>query len=1710
MSVKTREDALFNAYLNNYKAAQAQAVNSGVQATQAARQRGAALLNVTDKTLPVLKNQLADVGTAAITGANNNFKLAQQAAAMANDQFTKKLQDDADLAIQKQHEAWYLAKEAEKAAKAARSSSSSKSGSVTTDSDSYAAMAAAADNLKGKTTTQGSTAAKDVQTKPLKGKDTQRSNAERNASARARYDGSGQEKSDIKYRAQQKRGQPAQMLKDKQAAANAGANKGKPGGNSYAERQSAAQPAQSVATGRAGNLVGSTTAAAGQAPSIRERRRAKATRNDWASVQKDTATALQRLQTDADYRAELGTPGRRLTRAEINAVNQYGQNPGDLYKQVEAGTLSLDDYNIQAPALSRMNQKASLGGLGQDLQAATAGFMRSFPLQKQSEQAFADWADDQTSGKYSQAIDNGVLPALVPTLDKYTEQDPLAAMGGAMAGKMAQYNAFNQLVDGTGYADAAQKAGGKLYDAAKKIPVLNRIVQPGFGEAAGRVLADTGADFVLDTYPSMMDDMDQFSADRQAAARGENVDDPMTVGRMAANAAKNLAGNVAMNALPEIGSAVLNGVKSSFSGAMLDEPLQEAAAVAGKSDTRPDLPRADTPAAVDLEKNADAFLRDVNSADAVKSVPDSTATNFTSTPQNAAQGLADSAADAPGGAVRERGFAESLRTNSDLPDAVKQDFVTAPEVYNQLSNAETKARADAVLAKGQGEAVTAYQNMLFQRDPAAVPLGYELAKQYIADGDSDSAVELLRGMSKELTASGQFSQAAAISLMQNDPMTALRYAQRSIDDLNASGAKELGRQWKNFRLTDAEIKAFESIHAGDGEAISSAMESIGNRIAKEYPVSALSKLAEARRLGFLLNPRTQVRNVAANVMQMPVTGISDKVSAALQSLYAKTGKSTDFVQTKALHVDKTSRDVAEQVWNQVKDTIDGSSAYEQPISDAVKSAEVFKLGEGQQHNILANVPGMKKGAQALEDISQKFTGENVFDQMSSAKSVLENIRQFTYGLLELGDAPFVKKSFTDSLANIAAANKITSADQITADMIAQATQDAMKATYKDDNAWTQLFSSIHKLGSVGEVVMPFTKTPANMVARSLDYSPVGLAKGLKDFYTKGGNPAEYIDEIAKGLTGSAGMALGAALYKSGVLTGAESDNANKKAFDKQNGFLPFAIHVPDTNIYYRISDFQPSMMSVITGVAFAQAISGDETPEQAAKGAVVAFTNTLADNSNLSNIGDLFGNYDGLGGGLWDAALGLPQSMVPSLSNAVAKTTDTTVRNPYDATDPLQSQKNQIIAKIPGLSKELPAAYDVWGSEKLRDNAAFEQFLDPAAFTNQTASSRDKEIQRLYEATGDIGVYPPSIKNGTDVDGLKLDNQQTSTYQRTAGQLNRQIVDEVMRTDEYRQADDATRVKMLKSAYEIGREAGKEAANPDYVSENKDYLAYKENGIHDALLTSSVGAVLDKARDEKRETTGNADASLNKVERWNAIPSLDSYDDMVSAYLLNGSDDTAQKLYDKAGAEATAAYLDIYAATTKNGEDDDSAGQLEKLQTALPVLRKYDMTTDQQMDVASMFLQKASPAIRVQEQYGSDMALKYLDAYTKADADGNGKVSDTEFKNALLQSPGLSDDDIGKIYLSSKTTDDSTDEKAQTFNATYGPAGVTDYLYLQYLERAYHTAEANRKIAAGEGGNPDGSFNKSDLVNALNYMDLSREERRAYFSIVAPTWKNPY
>lgn len=265
--VSNREDALLNAYLNRYKNAQASTVNEGQNKTQTARAKGAALLNATDKTLPVLKDTFSDTLQNIVQGAslenslnndvlNRQMRLAQAKFEQANDLYEqqKKAQQYAEKQAAK--EAAAAAKAAAKAARSGRRSGkgSGKSGS-STGSASGEDAGAAMDALFGE-----NSAASTADTAKNKGGnyDPKRTNAERNASARARYDDSKQEKSDVKYRAQQKAERTAQMLKDKQAAANAGANKGKAVGKSYAEQKNAGntftKPSVNVQSAKGGQV----------------------------------------------------------------------------------------------------------------------------------------------------------------------------------------------------------------------------------------------------------------------------------------------------------------------------------------------------------------------------------------------------------------------------------------------------------------------------------------------------------------------------------------------------------------------------------------------------------------------------------------------------------------------------------------------------------------------------------------------------------------------------------------------------------------------------------------------------------------------------------------------------------------------------------------------------------------------------------------------------------------------------------------------------------------------------------------------------------------------------------------------------------------------------------------------------------------------------------------------------------------------------------------------------------------------------------------------------------------------------------------------------------------------------------------------------------------------------------------------------------------
>ncbi len=551
--VNGREDALLNAYLNRYQTAQASNVSTGRSTTRKAQQQGSAIINATDKTLPVLHNSYTDTLNNIVQGAslenslnndilNRQMKLAQAKFDAAN-----------DLYQQQQKAQQYAAKKAAKSAKSggkSGSSTGSTAGSGSSDTESAASLDALFGGASAGGTT-GSTAGskpKAEDTKKRRGKERKGKGKERAGKV------SGSEKAGARTTA----------------------------AKSYAEQNgtglvSAAQPAQSRAVTQGRKVIGSSYAAAGSAPSAAETQAAKDKRNDYKSKQEDIAAALKKLQTDADYRAELAAPGRKLTSAEVAAVNQYEKSTKNtgfsgLKRVFETAAnkegLSQEDYAKKTAAMnaelnqnSALRSKAQMNGAGQTAQAFTAGLYNSVPFLTKSVDKLTDIANET----------GAELPQLSNAIEGAKSYDPLAAAAGTLVGKGMQYNLFNTAMAGTPLAQTMGKAGNAVVGQAQKIPVLGGILGAGSGDALGRILTDTTADLALDTLPSLVSD----------------VSEGKSAGEIAGNTAKNIAGNVLMNAVPEIGGAVFNRLKGTAGDAAQDALKQADDAAQGVQNAAP-------------------------------------------------------------------------------------------------------------------------------------------------------------------------------------------------------------------------------------------------------------------------------------------------------------------------------------------------------------------------------------------------------------------------------------------------------------------------------------------------------------------------------------------------------------------------------------------------------------------------------------------------------------------------------------------------------------------------------------------------------------------------------------------------------------------------------------------------------------------------------------------------------------------------------------------------------------------------------------------------------------------------------------------------------------------------------------------------------------------------------------------------------------------
>lgn len=667
-------------------------------------------------------------------------------------------------------------------------------------------------------------------------------------------------------------------------------------------------------------------------------------------------------------------------------------------------------------------------------------------------------------------------------------------------------------------------------------------------------------------------------------------------------------------------------------------------------------------------------------------------------------------------------------------------------------------------------------------------------------------------------------------------------------------------------------------------AMKTILDGIGDRIEKNAPTSLKKKIVEAGHIGMLLNMATMKRNIDANIFMIPQRKLAQKFTAVGQLAYSIMNK--DFKRDEALWITNRSRKIARKIYAQNKEALQESSKYfddrlskefgtnsfkqsvsqrayfklhnDNALSRAWDSAKT-KVGLDANKNIIAGVtdaiPVLNKvnkvPKKALNTLGKFITNgnevfdnwdksaslrdnlgtvrnnlanmEGTFDNLSAEKSIMENVRQFTYDLLDLGDEPFVKLNFVDRLASYMDAQGIKNIEDVPEEAIQIAKMAALKATFKDDNEFTRVFGKLAKIPVVGEAAIPFKKTTANLAARSYDYS---LANTLYTAVQEGGKGKDadmhkVINAIGEGLSGTSMTALGILLYKNGVITGKSSSDKDQKDFDESNGKKPYAISTKgmsdfikkytgkdiDLGNTYKTWDWaQPWATDFVTGIAVTDAIDNDEDKSLYDIGTdvIAAYGDGILESDIMSSIKEMLGAGDfsdeSTTMNVINSLVEFPTRYVPAQLKAVAKIRDNTKRETYVKGDTLATIGNTIKSGIPYLREQLPASYNAYGDEvKLAGDTVWDRTKAQMLSSGKTGIDQSKwyskEIQKIYDTTENpnafLRVAPRSIeyksKDGKTVK-VDLDNTKHSSFANKTGKMQDQLASAYFKSDLYNSA----------------------------------------------------------------------------------------------------------------------------------------------------------------------------------------------------------------------------------------------------------------------------------------------------------------------------------
>ena len=760
-----------------------------------------------------------------------------------------------------------------------------------------------------------------------------------------------------------------------------------------------------------------------------------------------------------------------------------------------------------------------------------------------------------------------------------------------------------------------------------------------------------------------------------------------------------------------------------------------------------------------------------------------------------------------------------------------------------------------------------------------------------------TAFNVLDAMVRHQRNAAQALQATRV-LKKLSPEAQLYGVQKSVNAFQKELTDKYGKKAPYLKINEELAEQF--LTAESEEERVEIEKKIYKDIGRQMPSRFIDRWNAWRYLAMLGNPRTHVRNILGNAFFTPVVAVKNLTATAIESMVAPIVRWSGKKMTRSKSI----------VWGSKSDRKLLKAAY----NDYANVADVVSNGGKYNESARAN--------QYIEE------GRKVFK--SKLFAPVEWARKGNSKALEAEDVWFSKPHYAHALAQYCKANNITAEQIARGKAIAPAREyaikEAQKATYKDTNAFSQFVSSLGRGGEINHVpkvvsmivdgILPFRKTPANILVRGVEYSPIGLLKGLTDIFrigkeNKSGHTitaTEVIDNISAGLTGTGLVALGLYLAAQGLLRGHGEDDEEERKFKEMQGHQAYSLELPN-GASVTLDWLAPEALPVFVGVNIWETATSTKEDLNFATilQSVTHITEPMLEMSCLQSLNDLI---DGIGYAssndtsaivafVSSAATSYLMQGIPTLFGQYERTaeeeyrmTTYTEKNNF-LTGDMQYALGKASAKIPFWDYNQIPYIDAWGRKEASGSAlkrAGHNFLNPAYTSTIEDSKAEKELLRLYEKTGDGGVFPSRADKYFVVDGVRKDltADEYVDYATKKGQKSYKAVTDLVNSKAYKKLSDTEKAEAIKDAYTYADQKAKKIVTSgkykpqswveeadgfsnvgNYISFRTEVASTKEQNGGEIGKLDVVDIVLDMAQ--------------NDTERWKMY--LSQYDSKSDMYV---------------------------------------------------------------------------------------------------------------------------------------------------------------------------------------------------------------------------------